>query len=75
MPTEGSTPLIVDNLRTVVHSFKEKGLSVLLVEQNLNFALDIADHIYVMREGKIACEFSPGEFQQNKQIIYGYLGV
>lgn len=74
-PTEGLAPLIVDNVREVVHGFKGKGLSVLLVEQNLNFALDLADHIYVMSEGKIAYEFSPGEFQQNKQIIYGYLGV
>jgi branched-chain amino acid transport system ATP-binding protein len=65
----------VDQLRDVLRIFKEKTLSILLVEQNLTFALDLADHIYVMNQGKIVYEYSPEEFRENEQVIYRYLGV
>lgn len=74
-PTEGLAPLLVDQLRDVLRIFKEKTLSILLVEQNLTFALDLADHIYVMNQGKIVYEYSPEEFRENEQVIYRYLGV
>ncbi len=74
-PTEGLAPLLVDQLRDVLRIFKKKTLSILLVEQNLSFALDLADHIYVMNQGKIVYEYSPEEFRENEQVIYRYLGV
>ena len=74
-PTEGLAPLLVNNLRDVLQSVKEKALSILLVEQNLSFALELADYIYVMSQGKIVYESSTEEFRQNEQVVYRYLGV
>ncbi|MBI2830048.1 MAG: ABC transporter ATP-binding protein [Chloroflexi bacterium] len=74
-PTEGLAPLILQELKSVVLGLKEKGISILLVEQNLNFALDIADHIYVMSRGRIVHESSPQELQQNEEAKHLYLGV
>jgi branched-chain amino acid transport system ATP-binding protein len=74
-PTEGLAPLIVRNLKKVLQSVKEKGLSILLVEQNLAFALDLADHIYVMSKGVIPLESSPEEFRRNEGAQHLYLGV
>lgn len=74
-PTEGLAPLLVNNLRDALHSVKEKGLSILLVEQNLIFALDLADYIYVICNGVIALESSPEEFRKNEEAKHLYLGV
>ena len=74
-PTEGLAPLLVNNLRDVLQSVKEKGLSILLVEQNLIFAQELADYIYVMCNGVIAYESSPEEFRKNEEAKHLYLGV
>jgi branched-chain amino acid transport system ATP-binding protein len=74
-PTEGLAPLLIKNLRNVLHNVKKKGLSILLVEQNLIFALDLADYIYVMCNGVIAHESSPEEFRKNEEAKQLYLGV
>jgi branched-chain amino acid transport system ATP-binding protein len=74
-PTEGLAPLLVSNLRDVLQSVKEKALSILLVEQNLSFALELADHIYVMSNGVIPLESSPEEFRKNEEAKHLYLGV
>jgi branched-chain amino acid transport system ATP-binding protein len=74
-PTTGLAPLLLENLIDLLKSFKERGLSVFLVEQNLNFALELADYIYVMSQGKIVFDSHPGELLQNTQIMYHYLGV
>jgi branched-chain amino acid transport system ATP-binding protein len=74
-PTEGLAPLLVNNLRDVLQSVKEKALSILLVEQNLSFALELADYVYVMCNGVIAYESSPKEFRMNEEVKHLYLGV
>lgn len=74
-PTEGLAPLLVNNLRDALRSVKEKGLSILLVEQNLIFALDLADYIYVMSNGVIPLESSPEEFRKNEEAKHLYLGI
>jgi branched-chain amino acid transport system ATP-binding protein len=74
-PTEGLAPLLVDHLTDVLRSVKEKALSILLVEQNLSFAQELADYIYVMCNGVIAYESSPKEFRMNEEVKHLYLGV
>lgn len=74
-PSEGLAPLLVSNLRDALRSVKEKGLSILLVEQNLIFALELADYIYVMSNGVIPLESSPEEFRKNEEAKHLYLGV
>ena len=52
-PTEGLAPLLVDTVRQILEHLIEMKLTILLVEQNLHFALAVADHIAVMHRGQI----------------------
>jgi branched-chain amino acid transport system ATP-binding protein len=74
-PTEGLAPLLVNHLTDVLRSVKEKALSILLVEQDLGFAQELADYIYVMCNGVIVYKSSPEEFQKNEEAKRLYLGV
>ena len=74
-PTEGLAPLLVQELGRTVQQLKDEGLSILLVEQNLPFALRLADHVYVMTKGRIVYESSPRELWENEEIKRSYLGV
>jgi branched-chain amino acid transport system ATP-binding protein len=55
-PSEGLAPRIVDNLAAALETMKREGLTLLLAEQNLRFALGIADRIAVLERGRVTCE-------------------
>jgi branched-chain amino acid transport system ATP-binding protein len=55
--------------------FKETGLSVLIVEQNLLFALKVSDKSHVMNKGRIVYSSTPKELWENQEIKSRYLGV
>ena len=74
-PTEGLAPLLVSHLRNILQRVKKNYLSILLVEQNLFFALALADYVYVMCNGVIAYESSSEEFRKNEEVKHLYLGV
>lgn len=74
-PTEGLAPLLVEHLEAVLCSLKGKGLSILLVEQNLTFTQELADYLYIMTKGEVVYESSPGEFQRNEDAKHLYLGI
>jgi branched-chain amino acid transport system ATP-binding protein len=74
-PSEGLAPMIVEQIAEVISGLAVKGLAVLLVEQNFNMALRLADTIYVMSRGKIVHESSPAELSGNEEIKARYLGM
>lgn len=74
-PSEGLAPLMVRELGQVVRQLKDEGLSILLVEQNLPFALELADYVYVMSKGKIVHASTPEELEQNEEVKRSHLGV
>ena len=74
-PTEGLAPTIVQKIGEAIDSMKKKGLTVLLVEQNIRFALHIADRHYVMEGGRIVDMIARTEIAAKKQQIQQYLGV
>jgi branched-chain amino acid transport system ATP-binding protein len=74
-PTEGLAPMLVEHLGNVLHRLNEKGLSILLVEQNLNFTLELADYVYVMTRGEIVYESSSEAFAGNEEAKHLYLGI
>jgi branched-chain amino acid transport system ATP-binding protein len=74
-PTEGLSPLFVQQLSRLIRSLKEHGTAVLLVEQNLAFALALADYVYVMSKGRIVYQASPQELKVNHEIKARYLGL
>jgi urea transport system ATP-binding protein len=73
-PTEGIQPNIVSEIEEVIHKLSaEKGISVLLIEQFLDFALGLADYCYVMDKGEIVSEGTAEELNEN--VIKEYLSV
>ncbi len=74
-PSEGLSPFLVEELKGLVHQLKSTGLSVLLVEQHLAFALEVADYVYVMDKGRIVYESPPGRLAENEEVKTMYLGL
>lgn len=74
-PTEGLAPVIVDRIATALKELKKRGYTVLLVEQNLPFAADIADRYYVMDEGRVVDAFTHEDVEGRFDRIVRYLSV
>jgi branched-chain amino acid transport system ATP-binding protein len=74
-PTEGLAPLMVRDLGGAIESLKAAGTSILLVEQQLAFALRYADIIYIMSKGRIVHRCTPAELAADAETKARYLGV
>lgn len=74
-PTEGLSPLFVRELGKLIQELRSTGSTVLLIEQNLGFALRLADYVYVMNKGQIVYQSTPGELAVNEDIKSRYLGM
>jgi branched-chain amino acid transport system ATP-binding protein len=74
-PSEGLAPLVVLEIGRIIQSLRQEGLSVLVVEQNLALALEVADRVYVMNKGTIVFEGSPDALRADEETRRRYLGV
>jgi branched-chain amino acid transport system ATP-binding protein len=74
-PSEGLAPMVLHEIADIIARLREKGLAILLVEQNVKMALNIASRVYVMNKGRIAWEGSSAELWQNEEIMHQHLGV
>ena len=74
-PTEGLAPKIVAQVGEFLSELKNKGLSILLIEQKLSIALDISDRVYVMGHGKIVFEGTPADLKSNTAVQKEWLEV
>jgi branched-chain amino acid transport system ATP-binding protein len=73
-PSLGLAPLIVKEIFAVIRTLKERGVTILLVEQMANQALAIADRAYVLETGRITLEGSGSELRRNPKVRAAYLG-
>ena len=73
-PSLGLAPLMVEHIFRVIRELKRTGTTMLLVEQNVHHALDVADRAYVMETGRITLDGPAGELKHNPQIEQSYLG-
>ena len=74
-PTEGLAPVIIQQIRQTIGTLKAQGFTVLLVEQNFQFAATVADRHYIVEHGRIVDEFSTPELKANMGKLHEYLGV
>ncbi len=74
-PTEGLAPVIVERIEAVVRHIKERGLTLILVEQNFRFAAGVADRFYVLETGRIARSFAVGELDENRSYLEQALSI
>jgi branched-chain amino acid transport system ATP-binding protein len=72
-PSLGLAPLIVDKVFDLIADLKQRGLTILLVEQNAERALEIADHGYVLQTGQIVLEGSGAELARSDLVKQAYL--
>jgi branched-chain amino acid transport system ATP-binding protein len=74
-PSLGIAPKLVEDIYERLHALKQKGLTVLLVEQNTTFALELADRAYVLENGRIVLEGTGQEVAANPEIRKHFLGL
>jgi branched-chain amino acid transport system ATP-binding protein len=74
-PSEGLAPLIVAEVARTVRRLKEEGQSIVLVEQNLRFALDVADRAVILNTGRCVFAGDAGDILNNDELIAQNLGV
>lgn len=74
-PSEGLAPIIVQEISHIISQLKQRGYSILLVEQNLFMALSLADYVYVISKGEIVYESVPELLKENETVMAKYLGV
>ena len=73
--TEGLAPVIVQALGRVIVKLKQRGFTIVLVEQNFRFAAPLADRHYIMEHGRIAQSFAASELEAKTGMLHEYLGV
>ncbi|MEO8204250.1 MAG: ABC transporter ATP-binding protein [Betaproteobacteria bacterium] len=74
-PSEGLSPLIVEQMAATIRNLKSEGLSVLLSEQNLHFAQLVADRAYIIETGQIRYHGTMAELAANDSVREQYLSV
>jgi len=73
-PSMGLAPILVEEIFRIIQEINEQGTSILLVEQNANMALSVADRGYVLETGQIVLEGSARELRENPEVKAAYLG-
>lgn len=74
-PTEGLAPMMVERVRDLLAEVARRGVTILLVEQKLAIALELAERLYVMGHGSIVFEGTAAEFSANAKIRHEWLEV
>jgi branched-chain amino acid transport system ATP-binding protein len=73
--SEGLAPVIVQKLGDIIRTLRDKGFTVVLVEQNFLFAAPLADRFYVMEHGRIVKQFGQSELASHMGLLQEFLGV
>jgi branched-chain amino acid transport system ATP-binding protein len=74
-PSQGLAPLIVQNVFDVIVSMRKEGMSILLVEQNVRAAVEIADRAYVLDDGRVVYEGLAAEFAKDEERVRALAGA
>jgi len=74
-PSEGLSPLLVWELAGVITELKRQQVSILLAEQNVNFAAHTSDYLYIINNGTIVYDSEPEKFAENDAVKSRYLGI
>lgn len=73
--SEGLAPVIVQALARMIRTLRERGFTVIMVEQNFRFAAPLADQFYVMEHGRIVEGFRASELAAKQDMLHEFLGV
>ena len=73
-PSLGLAPIVVQGIFDIIRTINKAGITVLLIEQNANMALKVADYAYVMQTGEITLSGTGAELLENEEVKEAYLG-
>jgi len=73
-PSLGLAPLVVNEIYRVVREINKSGITILLVEQNINMAMKVSSYAYILETGRISTEGKPHEVMKKENIMKAYLG-
>lgn len=74
-PSEGLSPVVVEQVGEVIAGLRSSGMSVLLVEQNVGLAVPVADRVMIMVKGAITYQASQAEFRSSPAVAHELLGI
>ncbi len=74
-PSEGLAPVIVQQLGAIMRRLRSQGHSILLVEQNVGLAMEVADYVYVITTGRVTCAGTPAELDAQPDLMARHLGI
>jgi branched-chain amino acid transport system ATP-binding protein len=74
-PSYGLAPIIVQEVFQIIKALRERGMTVLLIEQNVKRALEIADRAYILENGRITMEGQSALLAQTDHVRQAYLGI
>ena len=73
-PLAGVNPKLSEDILSLINTFVEDGVSVLMVEHNISAVMKVSDHIVVLAEGSVIAEGSSDEIRNNENVVSAYLG-
>ena len=74
-PTEGLAPYIVRQIESIIEDLNDKGITVLVVEQNIPVALGVSDYTYILEHGHIVHEGKAADVREDEEVLDKHLGV
>ena len=74
-PTEGLSPLLVQQVGDIIRTVAEHGVTVLLIEQNVHFAATVADRHYLISQGRVVETLANAEVREREHELLEYLGI
>ncbi len=74
-PTEGLQPSMIETIRDVIVTMRDRGVAVLLVEQRVEAVLEVADRVVFLENGRVASVVAAAEVARDRALIDRYLGV
>jgi branched-chain amino acid transport system ATP-binding protein len=74
-PSLGLAPIVVKEIFAIIAELNREGVTIFLVEQNAHLALQVADHFYLMEQGRVTFSGNPGELAEDEVIKRAYLGT
>ncbi len=73
-PVAGVNPVLRERIKEIIKTLHKRGETILVIEHDMNFVMDLAQHIIVMDAGSVIAQGKPRDIQNNKQVLDAYLG-
>ncbi len=73
-PVAGVNPKLRQEIKSIIKNLNKQNETILLIEHDMNFVMDLAEHIFVLDEGGVIAQGNPKHIQNNKKVLEAYLG-